>query len=762
MRLLKSAYRKVRAARVGVGYGAATALGAAVVVLSTVTSLLPFPVPHWLFWEWRANACLLLGIAIVIAGVVWNRFDGLRNQLAQVGRDTNTMAEALRRSQAEMDARVQRRTAELAALVTDLETEIAARKKAEEEERRIQERFEMAVSGSRDGLWDWDLRTNEFYFSPRWKSMLGYEEDEISNCMESFIELLYPADRARATTTVQEHLAGRTSEYEVELRMRHKDGSFRWILTRGVALRDAHGVPYRMAGCHTDVTERKRTEESLQLAMAGARCLIWQAVVELRDGDLVWDIRIQNEETAQQFLPLKSDGHSSYTELWRQSRVPADRSKSRSLSRHAITNGLTGYVQAFRCIREDGEIRWLHEDVHIEAIGAGRYHLTGVCTDITERKEAEEELREQREFLRDVIDAAPNLIFVKDWNGTFRLVNKAMAAAYGTTVDGLEGKTDADFNSDADQVRKFLEDDRRVMRKREELVVPEEQLTLASGETRWMQAVKRPLVSGDGETAYLLGIATDITERKKNEQAILEAETQLVQSAKLASLGTLAAGVAHELNQPVAIIRGITQQLQDMDELDAEVRDDLKLVEGQTSRMMKIINHLRTFCRSSSPSLERVNVNEIIENCFILVGVQLKEHNVEISLDLADPAPAVLGDANELEQVLLNLITNARDALQGCDGAKVSLRTSDEDGFTVLEFRDNGPGVPEKLVQHIFDPFFTTKEPGKGTGLGLSISQSIIRKHKGTLEVRNEGGAVFRIRIPAYTANETEREPLAA
>ncbi len=235
---------------------------------------------------------------------------------------------------------------------------------------------------------------------------------------------------------------------------------------------------------------------------------------------------------------------------------------------------------------------------------------------------------------------------------------------------------------------------------------------------------------------------------QQSRAELREAEGQLVQSAKLASLGELSAGVAHELNQPLAIIRGVVQQLQDETGISEDVQADLRLVEGQTGRMIKIIQHMRTFCRIGSPEVNEIDLNKIVSDCLLLIGQQLRAHDVELALELCAAAPPVLADANEVEQVLINLITNARDALGGRPDARITLRSSVEGDNFVLEVRDNGAGIPDTIAAQIFDPFFTTKEPGKGTGLGLSISHTLITKHKGTLRVHNDGGAVFTIRLP--------------
>lgn len=249
-----------------------------------------------------------------------------------------------------------------------------------------------------------------------------------------------------------------------------------------------------------------------------------------------------------------------------------------------------------------------------------------------------------------------------------------------------------------------------------------------------------------GELAVAFNMMTTSLLQSRNQ--LQETQGQLVQSAKLASLGTLSAGVAHELNQPLAIIRGIVQQIIADESLPEEIRADLEIIEGQTGRMVKIIRHLRTFCRMGMTDFTLVDVNEVVRNCFILVGAQLKAHNVEVNLQLADNLPSVLGDANELEQVFLNLITNARDALEGRPDALITILSKVDGERVIIEFRDNGPGIPDDVRPYIFDPFFTTKEAGKGTGLGLSISHSIIQRHQGGIDFHNDGGAVFTITLP--------------
>jgi signal transduction histidine kinase len=240
-------------------------------------------------------------------------------------------------------------------------------------------------------------------------------------------------------------------------------------------------------------------------------------------------------------------------------------------------------------------------------------------------------------------------------------------------------------------------------------------------------------------------------------------QAELVHSAKMASLGTLSAGVAHELNQPIAIVRGISQQLQEEPGLTKFVLEDLQQIEKQTGRMMRIINHLRTFCRTEGHDTSSTPIASLIDNCMILIGAQLKARGVAVSVQLPDEPSEVYANANEIEQILLNLVTNARDALEGHPQPELTLTIACTSEYVILECADNGPGIAPGALAHLFEPFFTTKEVGKGMGLGLSISENLARKNGGSLSARTEDGAVFTLKLPRAKQNpESVSLPLAA
>lgn len=247
---------------------------------------------------------------------------------------------------------------------------------------------------------------------------------------------------------------------------------------------------------------------------------------------------------------------------------------------------------------------------------------------------------------------------------------------------------------------------------------------------------------------------------QKTYQDLKSTSAQLTQSAKLAAVGELAAGVAHELNQPLMVIRGHAQEMIEGNSVPENIRKDLKLIEKQTGRMMRIIDHLRAFARQSTGAFEQVNLNEVIDDSFTLITQQLKNHNIEIIKELDESIPRIWGDHNRLEQIFLNLMTNAKDAMEEKGKGVLSVKTQpiidmtgDKNGKVtgvLVLFSDTGAGIGDNIMDKIFDPFFTTKEVGKGTGLGLSISYSILKDHGGSITAEsNDGtGTTFRLEFP--------------
>ena len=259
---------------------------------------------------------------------------------------------------------------------------------------------------------------------------------------------------------------------------------------------------------------------------------------------------------------------------------------------------------------------------------------------------------------------------------------------------------------------------------------------------------------------HIMGDLRETTaEMQRREQELRDKQEQLVQAGKLATLGELTTGVAHELNNPlnnIGLFVGNAVDLVDLGVADRErIVRELKNAMQQVRKATEIISHLRTFGRVASVSREPVSIDQVIERALSLMQEQLRGRDIEIDLDLSPAAPVVVGNAIQLEQVFINLLTNARDAMADSPRKMVRISTRVVHDVVDLVFSDTGSGIPEGLEQRIFDPFFTTKEVGQGTGLGLSITYGIIKDHGGAIAVANrpQGGAVFQIRLPRAPAD---------
>jgi C4-dicarboxylate-specific signal transduction histidine kinase len=254
-------------------------------------------------------------------------------------------------------------------------------------------------------------------------------------------------------------------------------------------------------------------------------------------------------------------------------------------------------------------------------------------------------------------------------------------------------------------------------------------------------------------------VLDDVTEQRELAHKARLNELRMYHEDRLTALGIMAAGIAHELNQPLNTVRVVTDGLffgrdegWHIDE--EELYDSLEMVSRQVARMSEVIRNIRDFAREDrGQSEEEVDPNAAVENVFSMIGRQLEAHGIQVRKDLALRPPSIRARLSRLEQVIMNLIVNARQALDECrhDGKELWVRTKAEDGWVVIEVGDNAAGIPEGLMEKIFDPFFTTKEVGKGTGLGLTISQSIVAEMRGRIEAFNNerGGATFVVSAPA-------------
>jgi PAS domain S-box-containing protein len=378
--------------------------------------------------------------------------------------------------------------------------------------------------------------------------------------------------------------------------------------------------------------------------------------------------------------------------------------------------------------------------------------------EIGERKRAEEALSEQWAFLRKVIDLNPGFIFAKDREGRFTLANQSVADAYGTTVDGILGKRDADFNPDMAEVEHFRKMDLQVMDAKEIRFIPEEKITDAHGKVRWLQTMKIPIVDDHGGANQVLGVSSDITERKALEH-------RLTQAQKMESIGTLAGGIAHDFNNILGIILGYAAML-DGPQVDPNaISKNSEAIVQAARRGSGLVRQLLAFARKSESRFEVMQINNVVQEIVKLIG-ETFPRVIEVTPELEPNLPKITADYNQIHQVLLNLCVNARDAMPS--GGKLTVRTALVPGislrtsfpksvqlhYVLVTIADTGAGMDPATVQRIFEPFFTTKDIGKGTGLGLSMVYGIVENHNGFIDVESHQGkgSEFHVYLPVIPA----------
>jgi histidine kinase len=407
------------------------------------------------------------------------------------------------------------------------------------------------------------------------------------------------------------------------------------------------------------------------------------------------------------------------------------------------------HVSEEQAVTKDGiETYWLVKTSPLKNDKGEVIAAMEMSLDLTQMKSLEREARKSEEKYRIIFNTIPNPVFVLNAQNLKILdCNESVAAVYGFSKEEIYMTSFLDL---------FEGNDR-------------ESYEVSLKSTNIIDRARQ--VRKDGKAIYvsihisssefngwkvLLVTTSDITMR-------LMAEQQLIQASKMATLGEMATGVAHELNQPLSVIKTASSFLRRKAGSGEPIKTNIlgtmaEEIDTHVDRASKIIGHMREFGRKSDVAKERVQINNVLRRAVDFFKQQLKLREIEVVEDFDEDLPAVLADPNRLEQVFVNLLINARDAIekkgeqraQKEEAKRITLKTKAEDAMVTIEVTDTGTGIPEALLDRIFEPFFTTKKVGKGTGLGLSISYGIVQDYDGTIKVESkEGeGATFIIRFP--------------
>jgi PAS domain S-box-containing protein len=408
--------------------------------------------------------------------------------------------------------------------------------------------------------------------------------------------------------------------------------------------------------------------------------------------------------------------------------------------------------------------------VHLEPLrdAEGKVQGTiGIAQDLSEKRQADRALRESEARLRQVMDLVPHFIFAKDEEGRFLLANRAVAEAYGTTVEELVGRSDADYARSDAEVRHFREDDMEVIRSGRPKLIPEEPITDARGRVRYLQTTKIPFAFSGTDRAAILGVSIDITEHKAADEALLRA-------AKEESLSVLAGGIAHDFNNLLAAILGHASLALKQLSAASPARHHVEKAAAAVERASDLTRQMLAYSGRGHFVVRPTDLNALVRENLPLLQVAVPK-NVRLEKRLDGKLPPVDADVGQIQQVLMNLVINAAEAI-GERGGTVAVATDvrevgPADGalwrasgqplapgpYVALEVHDDGPGMEPETIERIFEPFFTTKAAGRG--LGLAAVLGVVRGHRGALSVESAPGrgTVFRLLFapgsaPAATA----------
>jgi PAS domain S-box-containing protein len=376
--------------------------------------------------------------------------------------------------------------------------------------------------------------------------------------------------------------------------------------------------------------------------------------------------------------------------------------------------------------------------------GGNIIRYQGTLVDVSERREMEQTLRRQEEFQRYLLESFPDLILVIGLDERYSFVSARVRDLLGYKPEDLLGKKMEELQ---DHSPEFVALYRDVSTGRKMFGFCEYGALHRDGNWRTMRAAASPLFDAKNTLNGVIVSVRDISVEKKLEQ-------QIIQSERLAAMGQMIGGFAHELNNPLTTILGVAELLQDA-EVSEQIRKQLVMLQQQGRRAAEIVQNLMYFSRPPAPGKSAINLSELVQRTLHLHAYSLRKNNITVDFLPETSLPVVSGDPHQLMQVFLNLVLNAEHAIRDVrDRGTLRIRLAKNAASVSATFQDDGPGIPADILPNIFDPFYTTKRPGRGTGLGLSICKAILREHGGNVEATSGpgGGALFTVTLPITEA----------
>ena len=632
--------------------------------------------------------------------------------------------------------------------------DITKRKQIKDSLRESEARLSLALEATQMGIWDWDLCTNQVVCSANMALLYGLPNNSGVESIEDFFQLVHPEDRECLSEVIARSIEER-SEYKCEFRIVWLDGAIHWLSGNGKVFFNELGEPIRLIGTTRCINERKQAEAALRASEERYRSV----VAAMQEGIILQDANgdiVTCNPSAQRILGRtthKMLRHTSDDPAWQTikedgSLFPGEAHPSMVSLRtgQPCSNVVMGVYQP------TGQLTWIsinsqplfHDNDPVP------YAVVTSFSDISDRKQAQEKISEQAAIL----DIATDAILVRDFQRTILFWNQGAERIYGWQAEEVLGADPQELfcQKNSPQVKTALKtviksgswqgELRKVTKSGKEIVVS----------SRWTL-----MYDTAGQPKSILCVDTDITEKKQLEEQFFRAQ-------RLESLGTLAGGIAHDLNNILTPILAASQLLQVRFAQDKEnYQHLLQIIENNSKRGAALVKQVLSFARGFKGERTIVQLKHLIAE-ITQIAKQTFPKSLEFAITIPEDLWAVFGDATQLHQVLMNLVVNARDAMP--EGGTVSISTKNMlidqayvkmnldakvGHYVVMTVADTGMGIPPEILERIFDPFFTTKEVGKGTGLGLSTVLGIIKSHGGFMNVNSTvgQGSQFQMFLPA-------------
>jgi PAS domain S-box-containing protein len=615
------------------------------------------------------------------------------------------------------------------------------------ERKQAEERLRLLGSVTqqvRDATLVTDLKFNITYVNKAAQDLFGYSAEEMRGKHMDFFNVEIPSKSFKQEI---ERCATSAGLWVGTMEKRRKDGSTFLSECHISPLYDNEGKISSYIDVLRDVTELRQAEEALRESQKFSSSLLESSPSPVTVVELDTSVRYVNPafEKLTGFTLAEIAGRKAPYPWWPE----GERERTLAAFKRTIKLGGIKISSEHNYQKKDGEHFWVVLNSAPVMQDGKPVYLIISWLDITERKQAEEALRESQKFSSSLLESSPIPINVVNLDTSVRYVNPAFEKLTGFTLAEIAGRKAPQPwwpEGTKKEVVAALKDSVEHGGRRSG---HEHNFRKKNGERFWVTIESAPVIQ-EGKPVYLIISLLDITERKQAEEKEKQLQRELYLAQRLASVGELAAGVAHEINNPLTGVLGFSQRLIRKSK-DEGFKRDLEIINSEARRAADVVQNLLTFARRRQPRKEKANINDILQRTLELRAYALQTSNIEVTTALAHSLPAIMVDFPQIQEVFLNILLNAEQAMSEANGrGKLVIKTRRLKDYVRVSFADDGPGISPRNLDKVFDPFFTTRADRGGTGLGLSACHGIVTEHGGRIYARSEPGegATFIVELP--------------